>query len=379
MKISVLGSTGSIGVQALEVAEKLGYSVCALAAGGERLELLEQQARKFNPQLVAVFCEEAAKALKLKLADTEIKVLGGAAAVEQAAALPCSRVLNAVVGIAGLRPTLAAIAAGNSLALANKESLVTGGELVMPAVTQKGLKLYPVDSEHSAIFQSLQGVPQGTDYKIILTASGGPFFNKKRDFLKTVTPEMALKHPNWAMGKKISIDSATLMNKGLEVIEAVHLFGVSPAQIQVVVHRQSIIHSAVELPDGAVIAQLGSADMRIPIQYAFTYPNRVACPAKPLSLTAVGQMTFEQPDEETFVCLPACKQAIARGGLYPAAVNGANERAVELFLQGRIGFLQIGEIVSAALSADFSGSVTVQRIFEVDSAARALANRVAGV
>lgn len=379
MKISVLGSTGSIGVQALEVAEQLNCKICALAAGGGRLSLLEQQARKFKPELVAVFSEEAARVLRLKLADTNIQVLGGSSAVEQAAAMPCSRVLNAVVGIAGLRPTLAAIAAGNSLALANKESLVTGGELVMPAVAKKNLKLYPVDSEHSAIFQALQGVPEGTGFKIILTASGGPFFGKSSSFLKNVTPQMALKHPNWAMGQKISIDSATLMNKGLEVIEAVHLFGVSPAQIEVVVHRQSIVHSAVELPDGAVIAQLGSADMRIPIQYALTYPSRSPCPAKPLSLTQVGSMTFEQPDETTFVCLPACQQAIARGGLYPAAVNGANERAVALFLQGKIGFLQIGEIVSKVLLEDFSGSVTVPNIFAVDSAARALADRVAGV
>ena len=371
MKISVLGSTGSIGVQALEVAEKLGYCVCALAAGGERLELLEQQARKFNPQLVAVFCEEAAKALKLKLADTKIKVLGGAAAVEQAAALPCSRVLNAVVGIAGLRPTLAAIAAGNSLALANKESLVTGGELVMPAVAQKGLKLYPVDSEHSAIFQSLQGVPQGTDYKIILTASGGPFFNKKRDFLKTVTPEMALKHPNWAMGKKISIDSATLMNKGLEVIEAVHLFGVSPAQIQVVVHRQSIIHSAVELPDGAVIAQLGSADMRIPIQYALTYPQRLPSPVQELSLVDYGKLTFYAPDYDTFRCINVCKDAITAGGLRPAAANGANEESVRLFLNGKIKFTDIAVLNRAAMEAcPQVADYTLDDVLQADRAAR---------
>ena len=378
MKISVLGSTGSIGVQTLEVAAQHGYQIKALAAGGSRLELLEQQARRFSPEFVALFDEKAARDLKIRLADTGTLVAGGAKAVEQAAAIPCDRVLNAIVGIAGLKPTLSCIEAGNNLALANKESLVTGGALVMPLIREKGIQLYPVDSEHSAIFQSLQGVAPGTDYKIILTASGGPFFGKDREYLKTVTPAMALQHPNWAMGQKITIDSATLMNKGLEVIEAVHLFGVPAGKIQVVVHRQSVVHSAIELPDGAVIAQLGSTDMRLPIQYAFTYPNRLSCPAKPLSLTEIGTLTFEKPDLETFSCLKTCIAAIDKGGLYPAAVNGANEKAVELFLAGKIGFLQIGEIVAKVLEQSFSRQMpNVADIFAADRFAREMAEKFA--
>lgn len=379
MKVSILGCTGSIGIQTLDVLKNMNASVVALAAAGGRLALLEEQARAFHPQFVAVLDVEAARQLQIQLADTDIPVYGGTEAVEQAAAIPCDRVVNAIVGIAGLRSTLSAISAGNDLALANKESLVTGGELVMPSLVRKNVRMYPVDSEHSAIFQSLQGVPEKTPYKIILTASGGPFFGKNQEFLKNVTPAMALKHPNWEMGQKITIDSATLMNKGLEVIEAVHLFGVKPQDIEVVVHRQSIIHSAVELPDGAIIAQLGSADMRIPILYALTHPNRMPSPAKRISLTEIGQMTFEKPDMQTFTCLKTCFEAIQKGGLYPAAVNGANEQAVALFLKEKISFLQIGEIVNAALGENFNGALTVDNIFEADSAARALANRIAGV
>ncbi len=369
--ITILGSTGSIGVQALNVCKKLGYSVSALAAGGNNLKLLEEQARCWKPQLVAVMNEDAGKALKVALSDTDIKVVFGSEGVILAATEKTDIVLNAIVGIAGLRPTLAAISAGYDIALANKETLVTGGDIVIKSAAQKGVKIYPVDSEHSAIFQSLIGVPKGTDYKIILTASGGPFFGKAKAELKNITPADALKHPNWNMGSKITIDSATLMNKGLEVIEAVHLFGVAPDNIEVVVHRQSIIHSAVELIDGAVIAQLGAPDMAIPIQFALTYPNRYESPAKKMSLTDIGTLTFEKPDTETFTCLKTCINAIKMGGLYPAAANGANEKAVELFLKEKISFLQIGELVERVTDmAPKKDSFTVEDVFEVDRFAR---------
>ena len=269
----ILGSTGSIGTQSLKVAKKHGYMIKALAAG-KNTELLEKQAREFKPQFVAVSDENAAKDIKIRLRDTDIKVLSGEDGVCEAASLECDMVLNSIVGIAGLRPTLAAIEKGTDIALANKETLVTGGEIVNKRLKEKGVKIIPVDSEHSAIFQSLQGAPRGSLKKILLTASGGPFFGKKREELENVTVAEALNHPNWSMGSKITIDSATLMNKGLEVIEAVHLFGVSADNIEVLVHRQSILHSGVELCDGAVIAQLGTPDMKLPIAYALTYPER---------------------------------------------------------------------------------------------------------
>ncbi|MBO4468532.1 MAG: 1-deoxy-D-xylulose-5-phosphate reductoisomerase, partial [Clostridia bacterium] len=272
-ELTVLGSTGSIGTQSLEVARKLGIKVTGLAAGSNA-ELLERQAREFKPLTVALYDEAAAEKLKIALKDTDIRVLSGKEGVNAVASGRGDIVLCAIVGIAGLESTLAAIDAGKDIALANKETLVTGGEIVKKMIAEKGVKLLPVDSEHSAIFQSLQGAPEGSLKKIILTASGGPFFGKTRDELKSVTVKDALKHPNWSMGKKITVDSATLMNKGLEVIEAVHLFGVAPSDIEVVVHRQSVLHSAVELSDGAVIAQLGTPDMKIPIQYALTYPER---------------------------------------------------------------------------------------------------------
>ena len=291
-KLTILGSTGSIGTQGLNVTEKIGWGISALAAGGRNIALLEAQARKYNPEYLAVMNEEAAKDLKIRLADTKIKVEGGAEAVNTAAAYDADMVLNSIVGIAGLRPTLTAIESGKDIALANKETLVTGGDIVTLRAKEKGVSILPVDSEHSAIFQSLMGVPSGNPYKILLTASGGPFFGKTRDELKNITPADALKHPNWDMGQKITIDSATLMNKGLEVIEAVHLFGVSADNIEVLVHRQSILHSAVELEDGAVIGQLGTPDMAIPIQFAFTYPNRMPSPAPKLSLTDIATLTF---------------------------------------------------------------------------------------
>ena len=370
-KLTVLGSTGSIGTQSLTVAKKLGWGISALAAGGKNINLLEAQAREWKPELLAVMNESAAAELKLRLKDTSVKVCGGAEAVNEAAAMDTDIVLNAIVGIAGLKPTLTAIDAGHNIALANKETLVTGGDLVMSAAAKKGVKILPVDSEHSAIFQSLMGVPDGNPYKILLTASGGPFFGKTRDELKNITPADALKHPNWAMGQKITIDSATLMNKGLEVIEAVHLFGVSPKNIEVLVHRQSILHSAIELEDGAVIGQLGTPDMAIPIQFALTYPNRMPSVAPRLSLTDVHTLTFEKPDTDTFLCLATCIDAINKGGLYPTAANGANEMAVELFLKEKISFLQIGEFVARATKQAVNlKSFTVDDVFEADRLAR---------
>ena len=345
----ILGSTGSIGTQALEVCRRNDYKVTALAAGSN-IALLEKQAREFSPSLVAVFDQEKAKELSLKLKDTDIKVLSGVEGVCEAAQYEGDIVLNSIVGIAGLKPTLKAIEAGKDIALANKETLVTGGELVNRRCQEKGVKILPVDSEHSAIFQSLQGAPDKSLKKILLTASGGPFYGKKRSDLENVTVKEALNHPNWSMGAKITIDSATLMNKGLEVIEAVHLFGVKAQNIEVLVHRQSIVHSGVELSDGAVIAQLGTPDMRLPIQYALTYPERADFAFEHLSLSDVGTLTFEKPDTDTFRCLPLCISAINMGGLAPCAVNGANEEAVKLFLQGKIKFLQIADLVEKALN-----------------------------
>lgn len=372
-KLVILGSTGSIGTQTLEIvrANPEKYVVTALAAGSN-VKLLESQAREFGVKKIAVFSETAAADLKLRLADTDIKVLSGADGVCEIASTDCDIVLNAIVGIAGLKPTLSAIESGNDVALANKETLVTGGEIVKRKLAEKGVKLLPVDSEHSAIFQSLQGAPKGSLKKILLTASGGPFFKKTYAELQNVTVKEALNHPNWSMGAKITIDSATLMNKGLEVIEAVHLFDVSASQIEILVHRQSILHSAVELSDGAVIAQLGTPDMKLPIQYALTYPERDASFGS-LDLFKVGSLTFEKPDTDTFKALPLCIEAINRGGLYPTAVNGANEESVKLFLEGKIKFLQIAELNEKAMNAcENKTDFTVEDIFAADLAARAV-------
>ena len=371
-KLIILGSTGSIGVQALEVAERNGYKVTALAAG-KNTELLEKQARKFKPDIVAVSETQAANDLKVRLKDTDIKVLSGGEGVCAAAQYEGDIVLNAIVGIAGLRPTLAAIDAKKTIALANKETLVAGGEIVNRRLKETGVSLLPVDSEHSAIFQSLQGAPKGSIKKILLTASGGPFYGKTRKELESVTVKDALNHPNWSMGAKITVDSATLMNKGLEVIEAVRLFDVAPDDIEVLVHRQSIVHSGIELSDGAVIAQLGTPDMRLPIQYALTYPERADFAFEHLSLADIGTLTFERPDTETFRCLPICIEAVKQGGLAPAAVNGANEEAVSLFLRGKIKFLQIAEMAEKALiSVNNKRDYTIEDVFEADRAAREL-------
>jgi len=369
-KLVILGSTGSIGTQALEVCRRDGYKVVALAAGGN-IELLEKQAREFKVKAVAVFDEIKAKELKIKLADTDISVFSGIDGVCFVAGMEADIALNSIVGIAGLRPTLAAIESGKDIALANKETLVTGGDIVNAKAKEKGVKILPVDSEHSAIFQSLQGSPQKSVRKILLTASGGPFYKKTRKDLENATVKEALNHPNWSMGAKITIDSATLMNKGLEVIEAVHLFGLPASDIEVLVHRQSIVHSGVEFSDGAVIAQLGTPDMRLPIQYALTYPQRSDYAFEHLNLADIGTLTFEKPDTQTFRCLPLCIKAITEGGLKPTAVNGANEQAVKLFLEGKIKFLQIADLVEKALeSVNNKKEFTLDDILETDKLSR---------
>ncbi len=348
-KISLLGSTGSIGTQSLEVCEKHGFDVIALSAYGNT-QLLEQQARKFNVSYVCIYNDKKYDEMKQRLADTDIKILCGMEGLCEIASLQENDiVLNSVVGMVGLLPTLTAINAGKDVALANKETLVAGGQLVMSLAKEKNVRIYPIDSEHSAVFQCLQGNKRQQLRKMILTASGGPFFGKSYEELKNVTKEQALKHPNWEMGSKITIDSATLMNKGLEFIEAKWLFDLKPEQIEIVVHRQSVVHSAVEYNDYSVIAQMGVPDMKIPIQYALLYPDRLECPTRPLSLTDYGKLTFEKPDIETFKCLGAAIEAIKRGGAYPCLVNSANEEAVRAFLNDEIKFIDIGEIVSSVL------------------------------
>lgn len=347
--ISILGSTGSIGTQTLDVAETCGVPVAALAAH-KNVDLLEQQARIFHPHLVAAADSAAASALKQRLADTEIRVLAGEEGVKAAASLPqADTVVTALVGIAGLEPTLAAIDAGKRVALANKETLVCAGPLVMARAKEKGAEIVPVDSEHSAIFQCLQGSHGKEVKRILLTASGGPFFGKSRRELASVTPARALKHPNWSMGAKVTIDSATLMNKGLELLEAMSLFSVPPEQIQILIHRESILHSAVEYCDHSVIAQLGAPDMRLPIQYALFWPDRVPGPARELDLFSCGSLSFAQPDLDTFRCLALAIQAAKEGGTAPTILNGANEVAVSRFLEEKIGFLDIARAVEHAL------------------------------
>lgn len=370
--LCILGSTGSIGTQTLDVVRKLGIKVSALTAATD-VDTIEAQIREFKPELAVMYDENAAKDLRSRIADTATKVKSGMEGLMEAAVIEnADTVLNSVVGMVGLKPTLAAINAGKNIALANKETLVTGGKLVMDAVAKNNVNMYPVDSEHSAIFQCLQGMNDKRELKkIILTASGGPFFGKTSEELRNVTVEQALNHPNWSMGRKITIDSATMMNKGLEVIEAKWLFDVDVDNIEVVVHRESIIHSMVEFTDNSVIAQLGAADMRIPIQYAITYPCRLPSPVRELSLTDIGSLTFAKPDFDTFVCLSQCIRAIKQGELAPVAANGANEAAVELFLSRKIGFLQIGELVRGAVDSVSRNTITsVSDILDADKAAR---------
>jgi len=343
--ISILGSTGSIGRQALEVCESLGLRVISIAAGSNA-SLLEEQVRKYRPKVAALHDEEAASRLKAAVADTPCKVLGGLDGVIEAITHEeTDTVLTSVVGIAGLVPTLKAIEAGKDIALSNKETLVTAGSIVMKKAEERGVKILPVDSEHSAIFQCLAGNRREDARKILLTASGGPFRGYTPQQMRDVTPEQALRHPNWSMGAKITIDSASLMNKGLEVIEAMWLFGMKPDDIEVVIHKESIIHSMVEFADGSIMAQLGAADMRIPIQLALTWPERVENAFRRVSLAEVGTLTFEKPDMESFPCLGLAYSAAKTGGTMPAAMNAANEVAVASFLRKEIRFLQIPEII----------------------------------
>jgi 1-deoxy-D-xylulose-5-phosphate reductoisomerase len=366
--ICILGSTGSIGTQALDVARKHHIPVTALAAG-TREETLERQAREFLP--AAVYIDDSRYvSLKTRLADTDIRVISGREGLTELAATdPSPTVVNALTGILGFLPTLSAVEAGKDIALANKETLVAGGDLVMSRAAEKGVKILPVDSEHSAIFQCLQC--GGKAKKILLTGSGGPFFGKDRAFLETVTAADALRHPNWSMGPKITVDSSTLMNKGLEFIEAVHLFGVTPDQIEVVIQRESIIHSMVQFEDNAVLAQMGVPDMRLCIQYALTYPERTESPAGELDLFEVGKLTFYKPDTETFPLLQLAKDAITKGGNLPAAMNGANEEAVGRFLKGEISYTRLFDTVIAATAETvFLQNPTAEEILASDRAAR---------
>lgn len=371
-KIAILGSTGSIGTQSIDVAVKHGYEVAALTAHSN-YKLLEQQARQMKPRKVALYDKKGAAALKISLADTDIQVLSGMdGIIECAAETDADTVINAIVGMAGLKPTLATINAGKTLALANKESLVAGGQLVMEAAKKNGVAILPVDSEHSAIFQCLEGKPANKALKkIILTASGGPFFGKTKEEMRNITAADALKHPNWKMGAKITIDSATMFNKGLELIEAVWLFGVSPDMVDIVVHRESIVHSMVQYADNSVIAQLGLPDMRIPIQYALTYPERFESPVGEIDFAEIGKLTFFEPDYETFRCIDICRNAINQGGLMPSAVNSANEEVNRLFREGKIGFNDIPDLIlRGAQAAPVMDTFTVDDIDKSDKIVR---------
>ena len=370
--IALLGSTGSIGTQSLDVCRMHGYRVVCLTAN-RRVDLMETQIREFHPDLVSMMDPVAADDLRTRVADTGTKVLSGMdGLIECATYSGADTVLNAVVGMVGLQPTLAAIQGKKTLALANKETLVAGGHLVTNTAKAYGVDILPVDSEHSAIFQCLQGSPEkGAVKKLILTASGGPFFGKTLAELENVTAADALKHPNWDMGAKITIDSATMMNKGLEFIEAKWLFDMPIDAIDIVVHRESVVHSAIAYQDNSVIAQLGVPDMRIPIQYALTYPQRLPSPVQELSLVDYGKLTFYAPDYDTFRCINVCKDAIAAGGLRPAAANGANEESVRLFLNGKIKFTDIAVLNRAAMEAcPQVADYTLDDVLQADRAAR---------
>lgn len=373
--ISILGSTGSIGTQTLEVVDVLGNIKIGAITGNQNIKLLEEQARKYRPRLVVVMDEDKAKDLRTRLQDTNCQVMAGMDGLVEAATLEeADTVVTSVVGNVGLRPTFAAMEAGKNIALANKETLVSAGQLVMDLAKQKGIKIYPVDSEHSAIFQSLQGNAGNRIRRILLTASGGPFRGKKREELLHVTAADALRHPNWNMGKKITIDSATLMNKGLEVMEAKWLFDVDVSQIEVLIHPQSIIHSAVEYEDGAVMAQMGEPDMRVPIQYALTYPKRIPNPFPKIDFTQRTNLTFDHPDLETFRCLALAYRALEIGGTMPAVLNAANEIAVARFLDGKIGFLDIPVLIEKTMQAyTVKQTYTLDDLLQADAWARAFA------
>ncbi|MGN0312763.1 MAG: 1-deoxy-D-xylulose-5-phosphate reductoisomerase [Lachnospiraceae bacterium] len=365
-KVAILGSTGSIGTQTLDVISRQeDLSVIALSAGSN-IELLEQQTRQFHPELVCVWKEEKAKQLRNNLKDMDVRIVCGMEGLLELAVYEESDVLvTAIVGMLGIRPTIAAIKAGKTIALANKETLVSAGHLIMPLAKEMGVSILPVDSEHSAIFQCLEKNTGNKLKNIWLTASGGPFFGRTKQQLEKVKPEDALKHPNWSMGRKITIDSATMVNKGLEVMEAKWLFDASLDQIKVLVHPQSVIHSAVEYEDGAVIAQMGTPDMRLPIQYALCYPQRRTIPGKSLDFYELGQMTFYKPDEETFRGLTLAKLAMGKGGNVPTVYNAANEKAVELFLQRKISFLEIPQIIEQCMDEiPFREAPDVEEILE---------------
>ncbi|MBR5540586.1 MAG: 1-deoxy-D-xylulose-5-phosphate reductoisomerase [Clostridia bacterium] len=380
-RLVILGSTGSIGTQSLDVAEQRGYTVNALAAHSN-VGLLEEQIRRFRPAMAALYDEAAARDLRDRVRDLDIQVLSGMEGLCTLAELPGTDVvLNAVVGMVGLLPTLHALRAGHDVALANKETLVAGGELVMCAAREHHARLLPVDSEHSAIFQCLQGTKAGAwappapskDLglsRVILTASGGPFFGKTAEELRQVTLQDALRHPNWSMGPKITVDSATMMNKGLELIEAKWLFDIAPENIDIVVHRESILHSLIEFTDNSVLAQLGVPDMRIPIQYALTWPLRGDPPVHRLDLAEIGRLTFYKPDHEAFPAIELCRVAIEKGGAYPAAVNAANEAANLLFREGKIPFYAISELVADTLSRTLPAVSAVEDILAVDEDCR---------
>ena len=376
MKITILGSTGSIGTQTLDIVRNRDDVTVVGLAAGRNIELLEKQIREFHPAVACVADEEAARALRVKVSDTKTKVMHGTESMEDLAAAPDSEiVVGAIVGLAGLKPSLAALCAGKRLALANKETMVAAGDIVRRELKKSGGELIPVDSEHSAIFQCLEAVKEERRAKevkrLILTASGGPFAGKTRKDLTEITPEAALKHPNWDMGAKITIDSATLMNKGLEVLEAAQLFCVSVDKIDVLVHRQSIIHSMIELTDGAVLAQMGVPDMKLPIQYALTYPQRQVMTDNALDLAQVGQLTFEKPDVETFRCLSLAYEAAKAGHTMPCVLNGANEAAVSLFLHKKIGFLEISDVLKQVMdSHKVIQNPTLDDILEADFWAR---------
>ncbi len=370
--ISLLGSTGSIGTQSLDVCRMHGYSVKCLTAN-TNVNIIENQIREFKPELACMMDEKSAKELRDRISDTGTRVCCGMdGLIECASYEGADTVINSVVGMVGLRPTLAAVKAGKTIALANKETLVAGGHLVTNLAKECGVDILPVDSEHSAIFQAMQGSPSKEAIKkIILTASGGPFFNKKLSELENVTASDALKHPNWNMGAKITIDSATMMNKGLEFIEAKWLFDMPNDDIEIVVHRESVVHSAIVYQDNSMIAQLGVPDMRIPIQYALTYPKRLPGPVKELSLADYGRLTFFEPDYETFKCIDVCKNAINLGGLHPAAANGANEQSVKYFLEGKIKFTDIAYLNNEAmLNASDKKDFTLDDVLEADRQAR---------
>ena len=366
--ISILGSTGSIGTQTLSVVKEHGDIKVAALSCGRNIDLLEKQIRQFHPRLVSVADEAAAKDLRTRIADLDAEVLYGMDGLcAVATAEEAEIVVTAVVGMLGIRPTIAAMEAGKDIALANKETLVCAGDIIMSLAKEKGVSILPVDSEHSAIFQSLQGNEGNEIERILLTASGGPFRGKSLDELEKVTVKDALAHPNWSMGKKITIDSATMVNKGLEVMEACHLFGVGLSQVEVVVHPQSIIHSAVEYEDGSVIAQLGLPDMRLPIQYALYYPKRRPLSGERLDLFSIGTLTFERPDLEVFYGLALARDAFEAGGNVPTVFNAANEKAVALFLDGKISFLTILDIITGAMQEiRYIEEPTVEDILETE-------------